>query len=464
MTQLQIIDFDCADIEFTSFVLKKTLSEEEKNDCRKLFQYLRYGFGDVAYQKFLKHVKYFDLREKSNAFVLVVQSEFVKGMVLQSYFREIASFVYNNCQTAKKIEISVKQIEGTSKPADVLPATVSNDVRMNFDDFICGESNKFAFWSAKQVSEMILSNDCHGISSLCVFGPVGMGKTHLMKSIIKCVKSSRDDCKIEYVPAEDFRDAYIEAVKSNSLFNFKRRFSELDALLIDDAQFICSSTGSLEKEFARILNSLIDNKKWVVIACDKAPSSLHLDSRAKSRISNGLKAGIQAADFDLRLLILKSKLQQFYDAYEIPLHMLEYIAQNVISSIRELESILHNIISYAKVMQVQNIKESLVHEILSRCDFNKTLMQNQSKALENDTVQAVCRFYNIKVSDLLGASRVKKVSRARAAAAYIARYNTAMTLQAIGEMLERKHSTVIYLIGAAKSDSSLLAEIEQILR
>lgn len=455
---------------FEEFLLTKDLQVNEKNDCTKLFQYLRNGFGKGAYERFLKHVKCAGVRVERNAIVLVVSSEFIKGVILQSYFREIATFVYNNCNSAKKIEIVVKKIDvqvvkqqtfSCEKSVQVIK--YKHDDRLSFESFVSGESNRLAYCSARQVSEMILSDESPNTSSLCLFGPVGMGKTHLMKSIVGYVKSAKNDCKIEYISAEEFKNSYIDSVRKNDLFKFKKRFSDLDALLLDDVQFICSSTGSLEKEFARILNSFIDDKRWVVIASDRPPSSLTMDARTKSRISSGLKASIQPSDFTLRMLILQSKLRQLYESYDISMHLLEHIAKHVMTSIRELESILHNIISYANVMKVKTIQESVVHEIIGRCDFVQTQNSKVGEMDFDGILKAFCEYYGIKKSDVLGNGRTKKISRARSAIAYTARNSTCMTLKEIGEQLCRNHATVLYLINAVQNDKSLLNEIQQFI-
>ncbi len=470
---------------FESFLFKKNLGQDERKDCMNLFQYFKNGFGDAAYDRFLKYIKYAGLKEERHAIVLVVPSDFMRGVIIQSYFREISSYVYNNCISAKKIEIVVKKIEQVvqkiprNNELSVLKQHIEEphpykrqiDTTVCFDDFVFDDSNRLAYWSARQVSDMILQDNCSSLPCLCIFGPVGMGKTHLMKSIVSHVKNANQNSKIEYLSAEEFKEAYIDAVRKNDLFSFKKRFAELDALLMDDVQFICSGSGNLEKEFARLLNHLVDNRRWIVIACDRAPSSLSIDDRTKSRISSGFKASIQQSDFNLRMLILQSKMQRMYNSYDVSTSVLEYIANNINSSIRELESILHNIISYANVMNIKTIKNSLVQEIIGRCDFSNSALEVVSEpkcsSVEiqfDDLLNITCKYYGVKRNDVLGSSRIHKVSRARSAIAYITRNETAMTLKAIGDKLDRNHSTVLYLINAVSKDKSLQEEINILIK
>lgn len=487
--QLEILAVDHEKDGFEEFLFKKNLSQEEIDDCKGLFQYLKSGFGGAAYQRFLKYIKYAGIREEREAVVLLVQNDFMKNVIIQSYFRDIASFVYNNFSTAKKIEIVVKKLEINDQGPEkgqitkVVPVRQHSDVRsydskkidesISFENFIFGDSNKLAYWASKQASEMIASNTFSIAPCFCIFGPVGMGKTHLMKSIAHYVIQTNDRIKIDYLSAEEFKESYIDAVRRNDLFSFKRRFADLDALLMDDVQFICSGSGNLEKEFARILNHLIDNRKWIVIACDRPPSSLKIDDRTRSRIAGGFKASIQPSDFDLRLLILQAKIKKMYNTYEISNDVLEYIADNVMTSIRELESILHNIISYAKVMRVRSIEDSMVREIIGRCDFKRSEIEVAADLQEvksscdiafDDLLNTTCSFYGITKKDLLGSSRIQKISRARALVAYVARGQTAMTLKDIGEKLSRNHATVLYLINLVSTDQSLQAEAETVIK
>ncbi len=462
--QLNIIDPEASELE--SFIIDSSnISQYEIDDAKRLFDYLQTGFGTGVYQRILRSLK-FSCINKNKSIVLVVPNDFIKNIILQSYFREISSFVHTSCKFANTIEVAVKnekKVEEYRSPVKAIVSIKMQEIEhikpnncKTFNQFLRNKTNELAYWSAKQVSEMILDNDYESVSSLFVFGPIGMGKTHLMQSIVSYVKTQGESAKINYISAEDFKDDYIDAVRKNQLYTFKKRFSDLDALLVDDVQFIQSSTGSLEREFARMINSFVDSRRWIVLACDRDPSKLSIDERTKIRISSGLKADIRPSDFQLRLMILKSKFEELYNSYEIPHHLLEYIAENVFISIRELESKIRSIITYAISLKTTVIRETIVKQFVEELQVVKDTPKN------SDIISIVCDYYGIKSKDLLGDSRVKKVSRARATAAYLARKHTSMTLKDIGEMLDRKHSTIIYLIKAVEKDKSFLNEVMKI--
>ena len=318
---------------------------------------------------------------------------------------------------------------------------------------------------------------------LCIFGTVGMGKTHLLKSIVTKVKKNDPKCNIAYLTADQFRQQYIHNIRTQQLFEFKKWFAELDAIVIDDVQFICSANtnnkNNIEKEFSRILDNLIDNRKWIIIACDRPPSDLDLDCRTKSRIASGLTVNIQTSEYDLRLRILQSKIQKIKDNETdmISLAMLQHIAEQVCSSIRELEAVLYNIITYIKVMKIRNLPTDIVDKIMHRTGIgkkdDKIILANSYGDIETSKITSnfdsildrVCSHYSVRQSDVIGSSRVQKISKARAIICYLAREHTSMTLKEIGiRMGNRSHATIMHLIKLCEADISYKQDIERIIR
>ncbi len=492
-----------------------TTDDEQNVDWQIVSRYIKEGFGELTYNRWLKYISCAGIDTKRNIMLLCVPTDLIRDAILHSYFKDIAAFVYKHCTNVKKIELVVKTkdydaVEKNSsrpKPVTLSQYDISTDrtsgvelmqthnkqtqlsslqntiydATVSFDSFICGESNKLAYWSAIQTADMILQSTIKDdiFPCLCIFGSVGMGKTHLLKSIASHVKQNNQECKIAYFSAEQFKQHYIHSVRTQQLFEFKRWFANLDAMIIDDVQFICSSNanskGSIEKEFSRILDNLIESHKWVIIACDRPPSNLQLDLRSKSRITSGLTVNIQRSEFDLRFRILQSKVYKMQqdEVGIISATMLKYIAERVSSSIRELEAILYNIITYAKIMNVKNIGNDVIVGLIDRVGlFDTTAVQNNtinhkmSSGFINTNytfssiLERVCAYYDVNISDVTGTSRVQKVSRARSVVAYLARKHTSITLKEIGTKLgNRNHSTIMHLIRLCKND----AEIEKIM-
>jgi chromosomal replication initiator protein len=452
--------------EFNQFSIKKNLSLEEKEDLVKLYQFLKSGFNESAYSRCLHVIKYAGLRRERGAFVLIVPDLLAKNIILQSYFRDIAAFVSKNCQVAKKIEVSLKG--DFQEEAEKFVTYYHSEKNLNFDTFLSSSSNKLAYWSARQTSEMIVRRQASPVPCLCIFGSVGMGKTHLTQAIVAEVKKLDPSCKIEYLSAEDFRERYFRAIRENNLFNFKQYFSSLDALVLDDVQFLSSGSGSsIERDFARILNQLIDNRRWIVLACDRPPNSLKFDSRTQARVASGLNIAIEQSDLDLRLMVLQAKLHELHqkDGLEISPVSLQYIAESVLSSIRSLESLLHIIVSHAKATRVNKLPESTIINLMKQHGY-KNNQKNFSKVNRPDfhkLLDKVAWYYKIDKEEILGEKRLKSLSKARSSLAYLARQELSMTLKEIGLKMGRNHATIVYLLKSFEKDPLFLEELDKII-
>jgi chromosomal replication initiator protein DnaA len=455
--------------EVQNFTIKDNLPLEEKEDLIKLYQYIRYGFHESAYFRFLKVIKYAGIRRERGAFILLVPDLLVKNVILQSYFKDIASFVSKNCKTARKIEITVQSDYQAECEEKVEKFTYKQDKNLNFETFFSSSSNKLAYWSARQTSEMIVKREASPLPCLCIFGSVGMGKTHLMKAIVSEVKRLDPHCKIEYLSAEDFRERYFRAIRENNLYYFKEYFSSLDALVLDDVQFLCSgSNHNIERDFARILNQLIDNRRWIVLACDKPPQYLKFDPRTQARITSGLKIAIEESDLDLRLMVLQAKLHELHqkDGLELSLESLHYIAEKVLSSIRSLESLLHIIVSHARATKSTKIQESTIRDLVTDHAIAKIMPRQETKTVKpsfNKLLDKVASFYELDRDEILSGKRLQSLSRARSLVAYISRNELSMTLKEIGLKLGRNHATIIHLLKAVEKNPIFLQEVKKIV-
>ncbi len=312
------------------------------------------------------------------------------------------------------------------------------DRRFTFDRFVVGSSNNLAFAVAKNIAESreILA----GKNPLYLYGKVGLGKTHLMHAIALHIRSNQPDRKVAYLSAEKFMYQFVTALKSKEIMAFKDKFRAIDVLMIDDIQFICGKE-STQEEFFHTLNSLMDQNKQLVIASDRSPSELEgMQERIRTRLGWGLVVDVNTADFELRLGILKSKVEQMVDV-EVPNEVLEFLAGRISSSIRELEGALNKVVAHATLM-TKEINLSTTKEILA-----DLLRANEKILTVSDIQKAVVNHFAIKIADMTSASRARNVARPRQIAMYLSKKLTTRSLSEIGRKFGGKdHTTVIHAI------------------
>ncbi|MEE0772806.1 MAG: chromosomal replication initiator protein DnaA [Anaerovoracaceae bacterium] len=330
--------------------------------------------------------------------------------------------------------------------------------RYNFDNFIVGANNNYAHAVALAVAE----SPAAVYNPLFIYGGSGLGKTHLMHAIGHYILENNPSLKVLYVSSEMFTSELIKALQDNKNKNskvraFKNKYRNVDILLIDDIQFI-EGKDATQIEFFHTFNALYDYKKQIVISSDRHPSKLtDLDERLRSRFQWNIVADIQPPDFETRVAILRNKTEQ--EKVEIDddvLEVIDLIAEKVKFNIRELESALTRIISYSKIFNkkitVKFARESL-NDIFSTSDFNITC---------ESIKKAVCKKYNIKISDMESAKRKREFSHPRQIAMYLCRELTDYSLPKIGESFGgRDHTTVLHAYDKISNEiktNSLLAE------
>lgn len=330
--------------------------------------------------------------------------------------------------------------------------------RYNFDNFIVGANNNYAHAVALAVAE----SPAAVYNPLFIYGGSGLGKTHLMHAIGHYILENNPSLKVLYVSSEMFTSELIKALQDNKNKNskvraFKNKYRNVDILLIDDIQFI-EGKDATQIEFFHTFNALYDYKKQIVISSDRHPSKLtDLDERLRSRFQWNIVADIQPPDFETRVAILRNKTEQ--EKVEIDddvLEVIDLIAEKVKFNIRELESALTRIISYSKIFNkkitVKFARESL-NDIFSTSDFNITC---------ESIKKAVCKKYNIKISDMESAKRKREFSHPRQIAMYLCRELTDYSLPKIGESFGgRDHTTVLHAYDKISNEiktNSLLEE------
>ncbi len=415
-----------------------------------LLDELRKAFGEATFRSWFSH---FELGEINNGVMIItVPTKFIKEWIINNYFNNIKEIVSKLDKSVTHLEIKTRlpsnRLIATSKPVDndnITRLTVKEDKsdifnfnlnsHFTFKNIVVGNYNKVAFESAKSLAE---NKDLNGNNILFIQSSFGMGKTHLLQAIAAHIKATDPNKKVAYLSAEKFMYLFIRSIKNNDLITFKENFREADVLLIDDLQFICGKN-STEQELINTVTALTESSKKVAIACDTSPYNLNIDVRAKSRLTGGLVVQINNPAYELRLEILRSKAEQLSTV--INDSILELIALNITSSIRELEGALNKLVSYCTITG-QDISQELAEEILH------DNIAAHSQPISVDTIlQYVAESYGVKVSDVQSNKRPARLVLARQIAAYVAKQMTQTSLQEIGHKLGNKdHTTVIYSI------------------
>ena len=311
------------------------------------------------------------------------------------------------------------------------PATSSNLTRrFTFSSFVVGPSNRLAHAAALSVAE----HPGQTYNPLFIYGGVGLGKTHLLHAIgHKCQQEGLNVC---YITSETFTNDLVQSIRNKQMEQFRERYRTPDVLLIDDIQFIAGKE-STQEELFHTFNELHSQGKQVVISSDRAPKAMAtLEERLQSRFEWGLMTDIQMPDIETRKAILQTKAEA--NGLAVPDELMDFIAQQVRHSIRELEGAFNKVMAYAH-LSGGRVNMELVNMALA------DLMHRPDKLTVEHVFDAVCKYYNLTNDDLVGGSRKKGIAYPRQMAMYLARTETNASLPQIGEKLgNRDHTTVLY--------------------
>ncbi len=337
---------------------------------------------------------------------------------------------------AQSHPVSVQQ----TKTADSAPESQSYygqlNPRYNFSTFIVGRTNELAHAASLAVA------DKPGIAynPLFIYGGVGLGKTHLMQAVGNQILRGSPQNKVLYVSSERFTNDFIQAVKDGRAYDFKNRYRNVDILLIDDIQLLAGKEQTQE-EFFNTFNALYNHNKQIIITSDRPPKEIpSIEDRLVSRFEGGMVADIQSPDFETRLAILRAKVKEKNCGVEP--EILNFIATNIESNIRELEGALNRLIVYCQINNTQPSLEK-VKDIL-----NSVISQPKKRGLTAKKImETVASFYNVLPEDLIRQSRKKEYVKPRQIAMFLIRKELEMSLPSIGEFFGgRDHTTVIHAI------------------
>lgn len=352
-------------------------------------------------------------------------------------------------KTMPTVTLAVEPEENKAIPSLLDPAHT-------FDTFVVGPSNQFACAAARKIAE----DDSITFNPLYIHGGVGLGKTHLMHAIAWRMKELFPDKSVLYLSSEQFFHQFIRAMRPNktnrfeSTANFRDLFRSVDVLMIDDIQFICGKKATQE-EFFHTFNTLIACGKKIVLSADSLPQDLQgIEDRLKTRIAQGLIVDIHPASYELRLGILTEKAASL--SMSIPSNVLDFLACNITSNVRELEGALNRIVAHAELMG-SPINLETTRSVL------KDILNIREKAVHiTDIQQAVCAHYDLTLLDLKSTRRERRIARPRQLAMYLAKTLTPYSLPDIGAQFDRDHTTIMHAVktieGLLPRDAQLAAD------
>ena len=303
-----------------------------------------------------------------------------------------------------------------------------------FDTFVVGANSEFAHAASLAVAK----SPARTYNPLFIHGGVGLGKTHLLQAIGHHLAALRRGTKVAYVRSETFTNEFINAIQTNSLVKFRRRYRQADILLIDDIQFLAGKERSQE-EFFHTFNSLFEGRKQIVLSSDQPPSEIsQLEQRLVSRFEWGLTAELQPPDMETRLAILRKKAAGL--EVSLPAHVLEYLAHRIKSNVRRLEGALLRVASFSSLSGRPLTDESIEHVL------RDILQEEARRAVSIDQVQRkVAEHYDVRLADMTSKRRPANIAFPRQVAMFISRRLTKCSLQDIGEAFGgRDHGTVIH--------------------
>lgn len=428
---------------------------DKKEAWNRIYPLFPDTFGQTVFKGWLKFLVFEE--DVGGKIILSVPSAFIRDWISSRYVEKMMSVWAQHFPEIPLHGIEIIAKEEQPKPelpqnteslsqAEILDnyvlknSTSGLDPRFTFDNFVVGKPNELAYAAAQRVAE----SDQVYFNPLFLYGGVGLGKTHLMHAVAWKLHQTQPQRKVIYMSAEKFMYQFIRALRHKTIINFREQLRSADILMIDDVQFI-SGKDSTQEEFFHTFNSLVDQKRQIILSADKSPAEMKgMEERMRSRLGWGLVADIHPSTYELRLGILQSKAENL--PMEIPQNVLEFLAHKVTSNIRELEGALNRIMAHATLVG-GGISLDKTQEVL------RDLLKANEKYITIEEIQRhVAEHFNIRVSDMHSNKRTRTVARPRQIAMYLSKQLTSRSLPEIGRKFGgRDHTTVIHAVKTVQS-------------
>ena len=412
----------------------------------EILQTLRteYDIADVSFDTWIKPLELLAV-ENNTIYILVPSGKMALGFITRKYFTPLRVVIIEITKIEYNIEFivpenidSLKLNTIKNKIKTPIPSNHSNlNPNYTFDTFVVGNNNRFTHAASLAVAE----SPGESYNPLYIYGGPGLGKTHLMHSIGHFILENNPKASIIYVTSEEFTNEVIESIRngnSSSMTKFRDKYRNVDVLMIDDIQFIIGKE-STQEEFFHTFNALQSHGKQIIITSDKPPKEMEtLEERIRSRFEWGLMTEILVPDYETRVAILRKKAES--DKFNIDDEVIDYIAVNIKSNVRELEGALNKLIAYNNLVHVPITMEIAEHELANIITPDKP-----REITPQLIIEVVSEHFHISVDQMISKTRSNDIARPRQIAMYLCKNMTEAPLDSIGQLLGgRDHSTIIH--------------------
>ena len=414
-----------------------------------------YDLSPVSFNTWIQPLKFHDVDHDTVQIVIPSDQAHAVSYIsakYKNYFQvsisEMFNHEYNVSFLLEKDIHNKKENEEENYIYNINSSKANLNPKYNFDTFVVGSNNKFAHSAALAVAE----SPGEVYNPLFLYGGAGLGKTHLMHSIGHFVLEHNSEKKVLYVNSEQFTNEVIESIRSGnaaSMTNLREKYRTIDVLLLDDVQFIIGKE-STQEEFFHTFNALHTAGKQIILSSDKPPKEMEtLDERFRSRFEWGLLADISSPDYETRMAILRKKEElDGLEKYHIPDEVMQYIANNIKSNIRELEGSLN------KLIALSNLENKPIDIPLAAEALKDMISPDDTRAVSPELIMdVVSEHFNVPVAELKGKKRNAEIVLPRQIVMYLCRNMTDTPLKSIGALLGGKdHASISHGVRKIEND------------